>query len=61
MFSNRCFTLGDFLRGLDEKARIDMAEQYPLYHRIFAIGAGCFIEVDHRKKVVLNGMKFTLS
>ncbi|VDK77240.1 unnamed protein product [Litomosoides sigmodontis] len=51
MISNRCFTLGDFLRGMDKSARIIMAEQYSLYRRIFTIGAGCFTEVEYRKKV----------
>ncbi|MCP9257578.1 hypothetical protein DINM_000738 [Dirofilaria immitis] len=51
MVSNRCFTLGDFLRGIDKRARIDMAQQYPLYHHVFTIGAGCFIEIEYRRKV----------
>uniref|UniRef100_A0A1I7VU60 Kringle domain-containing protein n=2 Tax=Loa loa TaxID=7209 RepID=A0A1I7VU60_LOALO len=50
MVSNRCFTLGDFLFDMDKMARVDMAKQYPLYHHVLTIGAGCFNEVEHRKK-----------
>lgn len=58
-FSKRCFTLGDFLRGMDKNAREDMTQQFPLYKKILTIGAGCFVETEHRRKVKL--LKNTLS
>uniref|UniRef100_A0A914RZ03 Kringle domain-containing protein n=1 Tax=Parascaris equorum TaxID=6256 RepID=A0A914RZ03_PAREQ len=42
----RCFTLGDFLRGLDEKAREEMAEENAQLAFVMSIGAGCFIETS---------------
>lgn len=51
MASDRCFTLGDLLHGMDKTARADMTRYYPLYHHVLSIGAGCFIETEHRKKV----------
>uniref|UniRef100_A0A1I8EQR6 Uncharacterized protein n=1 Tax=Wuchereria bancrofti TaxID=6293 RepID=A0A1I8EQR6_WUCBA len=36
---------------MDKTARLEMAIQYSLYHHIFKIGAGCFVEVEYRKKI----------
>uniref|UniRef100_A0A0M3IG26 Kringle domain-containing protein n=1 Tax=Ascaris lumbricoides TaxID=6252 RepID=A0A0M3IG26_ASCLU len=51
MVSRRCFTLGDFLHGLDERARKEMAEENAQLAFVMSIGAGCFIETSRLEMV----------
>ncbi|VDM44563.1 unnamed protein product [Toxocara canis] len=52
MVSRRCFTLGDFLRGLDHTARKEMAEENAELAFVMSVGAGCFIERSSLETVI---------
>lgn len=49
--SNRCFTLGDLLRGFNQTSRKSFYLRNRTYKKVMSIGAGCFVETIYLKKV----------